>query len=80
MAVLSGLAVGADPEVEPSRRAFEATNLLTVALGVVASATARTESRGCHRRTDHPEPSDDWRCHLRVTLGRNGIRAQPEGA
>jgi L-aspartate oxidase len=80
LAVLSGLCVGASAEVEPSRRAFEATNLLTVALGVVASAAARTESRGCHRRTDHPEPSDDWRRHLRVTLGVDGVRAEPEGA
>ena len=33
-------------------RRWEATNLLTVAQAVVAAATARTESRGCHRRTD----------------------------
>jgi aspartate oxidase len=79
MTVLSGLAAGDDVEVEPSRRAFEATNLLTVALGVVASASARTESRGCHRRTDFPEPRDVWRRHLRVTLDGDGVRAEPEG-
>jgi L-aspartate oxidase len=50
------------------RRSWEATNLLTVASAVVAAATARTESRGCHRRTDHPEPRDVWLTHLDVHL------------
>jgi L-aspartate oxidase len=56
----------------PSRRAWEGTNLLTVAGAVVAAATARTESRGCHRRTDHPEPRDVWLTHL-------DVRADPLG-
>lgn len=54
------------------RAAWEATNLLTVAQAVVAAATARTESRGCHRRTDHPEPRDVWVCHLDVRLDHGG--------
>ena len=33
-------------------------NLATVAAAVVASAIARTESRGTHTRTDHPAASD----------------------
>ncbi|MCU1460006.1 MAG: L-aspartate oxidase [Acidimicrobiales bacterium] len=33
----------------------EVRNLATVALGLLAAATARTESRGCHTRTDHPD-------------------------
>lgn len=33
---------------------IEVANLLTVARAVVAAATARTESRGGHRRSDHP--------------------------
>ncbi len=41
----------------PSRRSWEGTNLLTVAAAVVAAAQARTESRGCHRRTDIPIPT-----------------------
>lgn len=40
------------------RDAWEATNLLTVARAVVAAASTRTESRGCHRRTDHTEPRE----------------------
>ena len=35
-----------------TRAAFESTNLTTVARAMVAAAAARTESRGCHRRTD----------------------------
>ena len=35
----------------PSQSAFEATNVVTVARAMLAAAAARTESRGCHRRT-----------------------------
>jgi L-aspartate oxidase len=53
---------------EAHRRTWEATNILTVASVVVAAAAARTESRGCHRRTDHPEPREVWRTHLDVRV------------
>ncbi len=56
----------------PTRAAWEATNLLTVARAVVAAAATRTESRGCHRRTDHPEPSEVWVRHLDVRLDATG--------
>jgi L-aspartate oxidase len=55
-----------------SRDAWEATNLLTVARAVVAAATARTESRGCHRRTDLTSPRDEWLRHLDVRLDPSG--------
>ena len=58
--------------VTPSRRAWEATNLLTVATAVVAAATARQESRGCHRRTDFPDPRDEWRRSQDVRLDAVG--------
>ncbi|MBV1893826.1 MAG: L-aspartate oxidase [Ilumatobacteraceae bacterium] len=67
-----------DPElgdktpVRPSRRTWEGTNLLTVAVAMVAAARARTESRGCHRRTDYPESSDAWQTHLDVSLDAAG--------
>jgi L-aspartate oxidase len=57
----------------PDRASWEATNLLTVAQAVVAAASARTESRGCHRRTDFTEPRDVWLRHLDVTLQDQGI-------
>ena len=41
---------------------------LTVAAAVVGAARTRTESRGCHRRSDFPEPRDEWLRHLDVTL------------
>ena len=69
---LDSLAGRMDVDVEPGRGSWEATNLLTVASAMVASALRRTESRGCHRRTDHPEPDDAWRRHLAVTLGADG--------
>jgi len=54
--------------VAPTQAAFEATNLLTVATAVVAAALARTESRGCHRRTDHPDSRSEWLTHLTVAV------------
>jgi L-aspartate oxidase len=68
---------------EPSREGWEATNLLTIARAVVAAATSRTESRGCHRRTDESEPRDVWLTHLDVRLGDDGVLTVsgiPEGA
>lgn len=50
------------------RSSWETTNLLTVAAAVVAAAATRTESRGCHRRTDYPERRDEWLVHLDVRL------------
>jgi L-aspartate oxidase len=35
----------------------ELANLATVALGLLANATAREESRGAHTRTDFPDRS-----------------------
>jgi succinate dehydrogenase/fumarate reductase flavoprotein subunit len=39
---------------------------------MVAAASARTESRGCHRRSDHPETLPEWLRHLDVTLDAAG--------
>ena len=80
---LGAITRGLDDDVVPSRRAWEGTNLLTVAGAVVAAATARTESRGCHRRTDHPEPRDVWLTHLDVRtdlLGELHVDGIPPGA
>jgi len=65
---LDAIAASASEEVSPTQAAFEATNLLTVGRAMVAAALTRTESRGCHRRTDHPEPRPEWVTHLMVGL------------
>ena len=66
-AILDGvLATVAPGLVQPSQAAYEATNVATVARALLAAAEARTESRGCHRRVDHPEPRPEWLTHLLV--------------
>jgi succinate dehydrogenase/fumarate reductase flavoprotein subunit len=62
-----------DASTLPTRRNFEATNILTVATAVAASALARTESRGCHRRTDTVEAQEIWLRHLQVSLRNNQL-------
>lgn len=64
--IVDDLAAGANVDVAPSLDSFEATNLLTVAAAVIGSAELRGESRGCHRRVDHPEPRDEWVRHITV--------------
>ncbi|MDE1675059.1 FAD-binding protein [Nocardia gipuzkoensis] len=52
-------------------RARQAAALLAVARWTKYSALMRAESRGMHRRTDHPGATDTWR--LRLTSG--GVRS-----
>ncbi|NDC44864.1 MAG: FAD-binding protein [Actinobacteria bacterium] len=73
---LDALGVVADKissDTVPNRRNFEATNIATVASAVTASALARTESRGCHRRTDVVESVSAWQRHLEVSLDEDGL-------
>ncbi len=80
---LAALGEATTTEVTGSRRAWEATNMLTVAGAVVNAAGTRTESRGCHRRTDWTEPREIWQTHLTISLDRNGeivVDGIPEGA
>ena len=60
----------------PRNAAWEATNLLTVASALVASAYARRETRGCHWREDFPNAADEWRGHLRAAIGDEGRLTQ----
>lgn len=71
-----------DGKVPATRRNFEATNILTVATAVAMSALARTESRGCHRRTDTTFSRPEWVCHLGVSMhnGELAISGIPPGA
>lgn len=48
---------------------LDVTNLHTVARLVATAAATRTESRGCHRRADHPEPNDLWQRHVCLASG-----------
>jgi L-aspartate oxidase len=80
---LAELAKHVSIDVQPHRRAYEATNLLTVAAAVVEAARTRTESRGCHRRTDYPEPRPVWLTHLTEQLDGHGspvVTGRPSGA
>lgn len=43
---------------------LDMTNLLTVAELITTAALTRTESRGCHRRADHPDTDPAWVRHI----------------
>jgi L-aspartate oxidase len=62
-ASLAAVAIVAPP---PADRAdvCEVRNLATLATALVAAATAREESRGCHTRTDFPKTSPGPACRL----------------
>ncbi|MCA2215892.1 L-aspartate oxidase [Jidongwangia harbinensis] len=60
----------------PHNAAWEATNLLTVSAALVASASARRETRGCHWREDHPTAADEWRGHLLNGIDARGTLTQ----
>ena len=44
----------------PTRSTVEAANLALVSTALLQAAAARTESRGCHVRTDHPGTAPEW--------------------
>jgi aspartate oxidase len=74
--ILNTLSSNMSATVVPTRKAFEATNMLTIAMAVVEAAKTRTESRGCHRRIDFDAPSDSWNHHLscRVVDGQIEVK------
>lgn len=63
-------------------RAWELVNMLTLARLATFAARARTESRGVHFRTDHPEPDETWRAHSllvpRLTEGAIEVQLERE--
>ncbi|MBW0010820.1 MAG: hypothetical protein JO063_12010 [Pseudonocardiales bacterium] len=60
-------------------RDAEDAGLTLAAAAVLAAASARTESRGCHLRTDHPRAAVRWRRSITVMLDAEGVPmvAQP---
>jgi L-aspartate oxidase len=60
-------------------RDAENAGLTLAAAAVLAAATARTETRGCHVRTDHPRTAARWRRCITVVLNDAGVPvlAQP---
>jgi L-aspartate oxidase len=60
--------------------AVETTALHTAATLLATAATMRTESRGCHRRTDFPDVRPEWEVRLVHRLddaGRLHTRTEP---
>jgi L-aspartate oxidase len=55
---------------------LEATNLHTVSLLVSSAASMREESRGCHRRSDFAQTSDDWAQPLCLQIVEGEVVAQ----
>ncbi|MEU7769284.1 FAD-binding protein [Nocardia sp. NPDC049190] len=59
-------------------RARQAAALLAVARWTKYSALMRAESRGMHRRTDHPGAAESWRVRL-MSGGIRSVWVRPEG-
>ncbi|MGH3700622.1 MAG: L-aspartate oxidase [Pseudonocardiaceae bacterium] len=57
----------------------EDAGLTLAAVAVLAAATARTETRGCHVRIDHPRTTARWRRSIVVVLDDTGapVLAEP---
>jgi L-aspartate oxidase len=75
LGALAELAASRAPATPGTLRAtVEATNLHTVSTLTAVAARYRTESRGCHRRADHPDPRPEWHRHqlLGLTDGEIG--------
>jgi L-aspartate oxidase len=67
------LAGGGGQHAGGSRDRYEAAALTLAARAVLAAAAERTESRGCHVRTDHPARDDaGWRRTLVIRLAGSG--------
>lgn len=53
---------------------LDTTAIHTTALLVAHAARERTESRGAHRRADHPGADPAWEVHLCLQAGSDGMR------
>jgi L-aspartate oxidase len=64
--------LGRRPSETASTETWEATNAHLVASALVAAATVRRETRGCHWREDFPDADEAFRGHLVTHLTRDG--------
>jgi L-aspartate oxidase len=72
-AASSGASNGASNAASNAASAAEDAELTLTALAVLAAAAERTETRGCHVRTDHPARDDaGWRRSVSVALDGGG--------
>ncbi|MBV9649494.1 MAG: L-aspartate oxidase [Pseudonocardiales bacterium] len=71
----TALAAAGATSPRPLRTARDAEDaaLTLAAAAVLAAATARTESRGCHLRTDHPRTAARWRRSIAIVLDDAGV-------
>jgi L-aspartate oxidase len=71
---LAGLSRPVQRGTAASRAGYEAAFLTLAARAVLAAAAERTESRGCHVRTDYPDRDDErWCRSLVMRLGASGV-------
>jgi len=72
-AAQAGITASVTAQTAGSRARYEAAFLTLAAWAVLAAAAERTESRGCHARTDHPDRDDArWRRSVVVRLAGSG--------
>jgi len=69
---LERLAEDAGPPAAPDAVSVDAAERVLVARAVVAAASARRESRGCHWRVDHPAPAAAMPGPVTVRLDADG--------
>ena len=60
----------------PNTASWEAANLVTVAAALLAAASRRAETRGCHWREDFPAADPAWLGHLLAGFGADGSIAE----
>ncbi|MGH4024459.1 MAG: FAD-binding protein, partial [Pseudonocardiaceae bacterium] len=80
LAAASAVASATVERVPRTRADAENAALTLVAAAVLAAATARTESRGCHLRTDYPGSRPQWQRSIRVRLDDAGVPVAAEPA
>jgi len=69
---------GARQTVAVAAADLEDAALTLTATALVDVAVARTESRGCHTRTDYPETDPNQRRSTRIKMGADGTLEIPD--